>query len=165
MTALLERSPVAPSREDLAAFYADYFDMLDEGRFQEWPGYFVDDCRYRIIPRENYEAGMGICLMQADSKAMLFDRVQILLKTMVFSPRYCRRFYSGLKLLGGNGPEWQVKQNILVVQTMINKPSQILGCGVAHDRLTIDDSGSLKFVERSIVLDSEMIANSFVYPA
>ena len=154
-----------PGREDIRAFYDAYFDTLDEGRLEEWPDFFVDDCRYRIIPRENYEAGQGLCTMQADSKGMLTDRVRAILRTQVYAPRYCRRFYSGLKVVGTNGREVEVKQNVLIIQTMINEASQILGCGVGRDRLIADHAGNLKFVERTIVLDTEMIHNSMIYPA
>lgn len=69
----------APSRDALHAFYDAYFETLDEGRLEEWPDFFVEDCLYRIIPRENYEAGQGICVMQGDSKNMLIDRVRAIL--------------------------------------------------------------------------------------
>jgi len=165
----MNMSPAEPvaalGREDIRAFYDSYFDTLDEGRLEEWPDFFVDDCRYRIIPRENYEAGQGLCTMQADSKGMLTDRVRAILTTQVYAPRYCRRFYSGLKVVRASGRELEVKQNVLIIQTMINKPSEILGCGVGRDRLVLNDAGNLKFVDRTIVLDTEMIGSSMVYPA
>ena len=70
-------SVAAPSREDVRAFYDAYFEVLDNSsRLEEWPDFFVEDCLYRIIPRENYEAGQDTCLMQGDSKGMLIDRVR-----------------------------------------------------------------------------------------
>ena len=164
MTAVLERSSATLGRDEVHAFYDAYFEALDEGRFQDWLDFFVDDCLYRVMPRENYEAGFGLCIMQGDSRAMLSDRVYVLTNTMVFSPRYCRRFYSGLRVVGEKDGKFEVRQNVQAIQTMINKPSQILACGVGHDRLVRDGSGALKFVERTLVVDSEMIANSFVYP-
>ena len=124
----------------------------------------MDDCVYRIIPRENYEAGQGACLMQGDSKGMLIDRVRAILSTQVYAPRYCRRFYSGLRLLKTAGPEWQARQNLLVVHTRVGQPSKILGCGAGRDRLILAGGGNLKFVERTIVLDTEMIDNTLIYP-
>lgn len=165
MTAVLERMPATLGRDEVHAFYDDYFEALDEGRFEEWIDFFVEDCLYRIMPRENYEAGMGLCIMQGDSKAMLQDRVHVLTKTLVFSPRYCRRFYSGLRVVGEEGGAFLVRQNVQVIQTMINKPSHILACGVGHDRVVRDHSGALKFAERTLVVDTEMVSNSFVYPA
>jgi salicylate 5-hydroxylase small subunit len=170
MTALASPE-AAPSREDVRAFYEDvrafydaYFEALDDDRIEEWPDFFVDDCVYRIIPRENYQAGQKTCIMQGDSKGMLTDRVRAIRSTQVYAPRYCRRFYSGLRLLGRTGRQLQIRQNLLVVHTLVSQPSKILGCGAAHDRLTLTDSGHLKLAERTIVLDTEMIDNTIIYP-
>ncbi len=170
MTALA--NPVAaPSREDVRAIYEDvrafydaYFEALDEDRLEEWADFFVEDCRYRIIPRENYEAGQKVCIMQGDSKGMLTDRVRAIRSTQVYAPRYCRRFYSGLRLVNRSGRQLQTRQNLLVVHTLVSRPSKILGCGAAHDRLILTDGGHLKLVERTIILDTEMIDNTIIYP-
>jgi len=165
MNASRENPPTASHREAIRALYDAYFETLDDGRLEEWPEFFADECRYRIITRENYEAAQGLCIMQADSKGMLTDRVRAILKTQVYAPRYYRRFYSGLRVLGGTGKEWEVRQNVLIVQTLIDKPSEILGCGVGRDRVVSNASGELKFVDRTLVFDTEMIRNSLIYPA
>jgi salicylate 5-hydroxylase small subunit len=164
MTAL--GNPVgAQSREDVRAFYDMYFEVLDNGgRLEEWPDFFVEDCVYRIIPRENYEAGQDACIMQGDSKGMLIDRVQAILSTQVYAPRYCRRFYSGLRLVNKTGRELEVRLNLLVIHTLVSQPSKILGCGVSHDRLIVTEDGHLKFAERTVILDTEMIDNTIIYP-
>jgi 3-phenylpropionate/cinnamic acid dioxygenase small subunit len=154
----------APSRDALHAFYDAYFETLDDGRLEEWPDFFMEDCLYRIIPRENYEAGQGICVMQGDSKNMLIDRVRAILSTQVFAPRYCRRFYSGLRLVNRTDGELETRQNLLVIHTLVSQPSKILGSCVAHDRLILNESGEFKFVERSVILDTEMIDNTVIYP-
>lgn len=165
MTVLQENPTTEFQRQAIRAFYDAYFDALDEGRLEEWPEFFVEQCGYRIIPRENYAAGQGLCIMQADSKGMLADRVRAILQTQVYAPRYYRRFYSGLRVVKASGKEWEVRQNVLIVQTLINKPSEILGCGVGHDRLVANESGELKFLDRTLILDTEMIRSSLIYPA
>jgi salicylate 5-hydroxylase small subunit len=165
VTTLFEKPIMSLSREDLHAFYDAYFETLNDGRLEEWPDYFVDDCLYQIIPRENYEAGYKLCPIQADSKGMLVDRVQGILKTQMFAPRYYRRFYSGLRMIKANDRELEVRQNVLVMQTLLDKPTEVLGCGVGRDRLVQDALGHLKFLQRTLVLDSEMVLNSFIYPA
>ena len=163
MTALA--TPLAaPSRDDIHAFYDAYYAVLDKDRLEEWPEFFVEDCLYRIIPRENYEAGQRQCLMQGDSKGMLIDRVRAIRTTQVYAPRYCRRFYSGLRVVDSAGNELKTEQNLLVVHTLVSQFSKILGCAECHDRLILTDSGQLKFVERTIVLDTEMVDNTIIYP-
>jgi 3-phenylpropionate/cinnamic acid dioxygenase small subunit len=164
MTAL--GNPVAaPSREDVHAFYDTYFEVLDNGgRLEEWPDFFVEDCLYRVIPRENFEAGQDACIMQGDSKGMLIDRVQAILSTQVYAPRYCRHFYSGLRLVTRTRLELEVRQNLLVIHTLVSKPSKILACAASHDRLVVTDGGHLKIIERTVILDTEMIDNTIIYP-
>src|SRR5260370_16460036 len=121
--------PVAAlNRDNVCALYDAYFDALDACRLEEWPEFFVTECRYRIISRENYEAGQGLCIMQADSKGMLTDRVRAILKTQVYAPRYCRRFYSGIRVVKAVGGELEVRQNVLILQPLPNKPSHLLAC-------------------------------------
>ena len=158
------RQDLRPFFEDVRAFYDAYYASLDDDRIEVWPDFFVEDCLYRIIPRENYEAGQKTCLMQGDSKGMLSDRVRAIRSTQVYAPRYCRRFYSGLQLVNKTGSELQARHNLLVVHTLVSQPSKILGCGAAHDRLIMGDGGHLKLVERTIVLDTEMIDNTIIYP-
>jgi len=165
MTALQGNPTAVFDPVNICALYDAYFDTLDAGRLEEWPDFFVTECRYRIIARENYEAGHGLCIMQADSKGMLIDRVRAILKTQVYAPRYYRRFYSGLRVVNAVDGELQVRQNVLIVQTLLNQPSEILLCGAGQDRLVLNDSGELKFLDRTLILDTEMIRNSVIYPA
>ncbi|MGH6708783.1 MAG: aromatic-ring-hydroxylating dioxygenase subunit beta [Bradyrhizobium sp.] len=154
----------APDLEELRGFYDDYMETLDDGRLDDWPEFFVEDCLYRIIPRENFEAGYTLCTIQAESRGMLVDRVQGIQSTQMYAPRYYRRFYTGLRLKGEDATATRARQNVLVVQTMLNKPSQIVLCGVSHD-VIVRDAGGLRFKERILVFDSEMIPNSLIYPA
>src|SRR5216684_2070317 len=42
-------------RLELEELYAAYTACLDEERFEEWPEFFVEQCLYKIVPRENFE--------------------------------------------------------------------------------------------------------------
>ena len=44
-------------RDALRDFYDEYYTMLDDVQLDEWPGLFTEYCIYRVIPRENFEAG------------------------------------------------------------------------------------------------------------
>ncbi len=165
MNIAIDRQTSLPSRARLADFYDRYFEALDDLRLEEWPEFFVDDCLFEVIPRENWQAGYKLCTIQADSKGMLVDRVQGILKTQVYAPRAFRRFYSGLRATGRNNNGFiETRQNVIVAQTLIDGPSMIHLCGVAYDLLEEAGDGFL-FRERIFVIDSEMIPNSFIFPA
>ena len=152
------------SRDELLEFYALYTEALDDVRLEDWPEFFTQECLYRIIPRENHEAGRTLSTMQAESRGMLIDRVVGLTRTQVYAPRYYRRFLSNIRVVGQTEAGVRVRQNVLVVQTLIDKQSEIVLCGGAYD-LVVRDEGRLRFSERVIAFDSEMIPNSLVYPA
>src|SRR5258707_13647028 len=87
-------------RLELEEFYAAYTACLDEERFEEWPEFFVEQCLYKIIPRENFERGLPLATWLCESKGYLADRVTAIRKTPVYAPRYVPRMVSGLRVLG-----------------------------------------------------------------
>lgn len=117
-----------------------------------------------LIPRENYEAGYTLCTMQAESRGMLKDRVTGLTRTQMYAPRYYRRFPTAPRIVAEGEGFVQVRHNLLLVQTLIDKTSDIVLSAVCHDKVVVDE-GRLRFAERIVVFDSEMIPNSLVYPA
>ena len=157
-------TPAGIDRAALRDFYDDYYNGLDDVKLAEWPDFFTADCLYRVIPRENHEAGYTLCTMQAESRGMLIDRVMGLTRTQMFAPRYYRRFPGPLRIVGYEGDAVRTRHNLLLVQTLIDKQTDIVLAGVFHD-LVVPDEGRLRFRERIVVFDSEMVPNSFVYPA
>lgn len=150
-------------RAALRDLYDDYYAVLDDVRLDEWPDFFTEDCLYQVIPRENHERGRNLCTMQAESRGMLQDRVTGLLRTQVYAPRAYRRFPGPMRVSqGANGTA--TRHNLLIVQTLLDKQSDIVLCGTCHD-VVVADGGRLRFRERIVVFDSEMVPNSLVYPA
>lgn len=162
-TAVLDK-PVALTRDAVRDLFDDYYATLDDVRLHDWPEFFTEDCLYRVIPRENYEAGYTLCTMQAESRGMLKDRVTGLTRTQMYAPRYYRRFPTAPRIVGEGEGFVQVRHNLLLVQTLIDKTSDIVLSAVCHDKVVVDE-GRLRFAERIVVFDSEMIPNSLVYPA
>lgn len=152
--------------DEVRALHDDYVECLDDLRLDDWPLFFTEACLYRVIPRENHEAGYALCTMQAESRGMLVDRVAGLLRTQVFAPRTYRRFTTNARLKG-HGPEGtRVRSNVLMVQTLLDKQSDVVLSGTALDLLRRDPAtGRLLFAERVVVMDGEMVPNSLVYPA
>ncbi|MFC3051873.1 aromatic-ring-hydroxylating dioxygenase subunit beta [Kordiimonas pumila] len=149
--------------ETLRAFYTDYMIVLDDFDLEKWPDFFTDDCFYRVTAKENWDAGNAFSAMRCESKGMLIDRVVGIQQTMMFAPRYLRRFQSALKVVDGEGDTVSVRSNFLCIQTLVDEPSEVAFCGVAFDKVKMLDSGP-KLIERICVLDTEMILNSLIYP-
>lgn len=151
-------------RDALRDFYDEYYTVLDDVRLDEWPALFTEDCVYRVIPRENYEAAYTLSTIYAESRGMLVDRVMGMTRTQMFAPRYYRRFPGPLRIVSRDGESVRTRHNLLVVQTLIDKKSEIVLSAVCHDVLA-PDSGRNRLRERIVVFDSEMIPNSLIYPA
>jgi 3-phenylpropionate/cinnamic acid dioxygenase small subunit len=151
-------------RDALRDFYDEYYTLLDDVQLDEWPGLFTEDCIYRVIPRENFEAGYTLSTIYAESRGMLVDRVMGVTRTQMYAPRYYRRFPGPVRIVARDGDAVRVRHNLLVVQTLIDKQTEIVLSAVCHDVLVPDD-GRVRLRERIVVFDSEMIPNSLIYPA
>jgi salicylate 5-hydroxylase small subunit len=151
-------------RDALRDFYDDYYNVLDDVRLEEWPALFTEDCIYRVIPRENFEAGYTLSTIYAESRGMLVDRVMGVTRTQMYAPRTYRRFPGPLRIVSHDGETVRTRHNLLVVQTLIDKPTEIVLSAVCHDEVVRHD-GRLLLRERIVVFDSEMIPNSLIYPA
>ncbi len=152
------------SRDEAQDFYDDYYNALDDVRLDEWPAFFIETCLYRVIPRENFEAGRTLSTIYAESRGMLTDRVMGVTRTQMYAPRYYRRFPGPLRIVSRDGDSVRTRHNLLVVQTLIDKQSEIVLSAVCHDVLVPDD-GRTRLRERIVVFDFEMIPNSLIYPA
>ena len=152
------------TRDEVRDLYDAYYATLDDVDLHAWPEHFTEECVYRVIPRENFEAGYSLCTMQAESRGMLKDRVTGLTRTQMYAPRYYRRFPTAPRIVGEEGGVVSVRHNLLIVQTMVDKQSDIVLSGVCYDKI-VRDGDRLRFAERIVSFDSEMIPNSLVYPA
>jgi 3-phenylpropionate/cinnamic acid dioxygenase small subunit len=155
------------SRRDLRLaleeLYAEYVACLDEERLEEWPEFFTDDAVYRIIPRENFERGLPIATLHCESKGYLKDRVVAIRQTAVYAPRYIRRLVSNIRILGWRDEELHVRANYAAFETLRDELTRVFSVGRCHDMLVVAD-GRLKFKEKLVIFDSELIPNSLIYP-
>jgi 3-phenylpropionate/cinnamic acid dioxygenase small subunit len=151
-------------RNALRDFYDDYYALLDDVQLDEWPSLFTEDCIYRVIPRENFEAGYTLSTIYAESRGMLVDRVMGVTRTQMYAPRYYRRFPGPLRIVSRDGDVARVRHNLLVVQTLIDKQTEIVLSADCRD-VVVEQAGRLLLRERIVVFDSEMIPNSLIYPA
>jgi anthranilate 1,2-dioxygenase small subunit len=48
------------------ALLAEYGGLIDAANFDEWLCLFAEECRYQIIPRENFDRGLPAALVLCD---------------------------------------------------------------------------------------------------
>jgi len=150
-------------RLELEELYADYTGCLDEERFEDWPGFFVEKCLYEIVPRENFERGLPLATWLCESKGYLEDRVVAIRKTSVYAPRTIRRMVSAIRILGWKDELLEARASYAAFETLPDELTRVFNVGQYHDRIAVDD-GRLRFKEKICVFDSLLVPNSLIYP-
>jgi len=150
-------------QQEVDQLNAAYAAALDEKRFEEWPEFFVEDGRYKVQARENFDRGLPLALMALESRGMMKDRVYGVTQTIYHGPYYMRHIVSPARIVSQEGEIIQAEANYAVFRTKPGGVSEVYNVGRYIDEL-IKKDGSLKFRSRLCVYDSEMILNSLIYP-
>jgi salicylate 5-hydroxylase small subunit len=150
-------------QQEVDQLNAAYAAVLDEKRFEEWPEFFVEDGRYKVQARENFDRGLPLALMALESRGMMKDRVYGVTQTIYHGPYYMRHIISPARILSQEGDVVKAEANYAVFRTKPGGVSEVYNVGRYIDEL-IKKDGSLKFRSRLCVYDSEMILNSLIYP-
>lgn len=146
---------------------ADYAAALDERRFDDWPGFFLEDGQYLVQGRENFDRGLPLALIALESRGMMKDRVYGITQTIFHRPYYTRHVVGAARVLAGqDGDEpglVRAEANYAVFRTRPGDASEVYNVGRYIDEIVRTGEG-LKFRSRRCVYDSEMVLNSLIYP-
>lgn len=154
-----------PRYFELLNFYSDFAMACDSPAWETWPDFFLQDGSYRLQPRENYEQGLPLCLLALESRAMIKDRVYGVKETLYHDPYYQRHIVGTPRVIKveDHGAHIHSEANYTVIRTKFDGDSTILSAGFYRDHI-VRTSDGLKFQSRLCVYDSEMVANSIIYP-
>ncbi len=149
---------------ELTQLYAEYACALDRADWDAWPGFFTDECVYKLQPRENHERGFPLATLSFESKGMLKDRVYGIRETLFHDPYY-QRHVVGAPIVRKTDADGRIhsEANYAVFRTRLSKESTVFNVGRTLDEVVRTPEG-LKFASRIVVYDSEMIPNSIIYP-
>ena len=150
-------------RLELEALYTDYAHCLDNDALEDWPGFFVEDCYYRITSAENFGAGLPLGLVYLTSRSMLVDRVMALRKANIYEPQRYRHMIGAIKVESEGKGTIDVVANLLVVRTMQDGAMSLFAAGRYVDRLVRHNEG-WKFTRKEVVLDSRQIDTLLAMP-
>jgi anthranilate 1,2-dioxygenase small subunit/terephthalate 1,2-dioxygenase oxygenase component beta subunit len=145
--------------ERLAALNADYARCIDDDRLEEWPGFFLERCLYKITTADNLARGYEAGLIYADSRAMLQDRVSALREANVYE-RQRYRHIVGLPMERGDG---SAETPFLVVRIMRDGKMDLFATGRYLDKLH-EENGTLRFAERIVVCDGSRFDTLLAIP-
>jgi salicylate 5-hydroxylase small subunit len=142
---------------------AAYAAALDEKRFDDWPEFFVEDGRYKVQARENFDRALPLALIDLESRGMMKDRVYGVTQTIYHAPYYTRHVVGPARVLGEAGGQIRAQTSYAVFRTRPGDASEVYNVGRYVDEIVRTDGG-LKFASRLCVYDSEMVLNSLIYP-
>ncbi|HEY0822733.1 MAG TPA: aromatic-ring-hydroxylating dioxygenase subunit beta [Ramlibacter sp.] len=142
---------------------AAYAAALDERRFDAWPGFFLEDGRYTVQARENFDRQLPLALIALESQGMMKDRVYGITQTIYHGPYYTRHVVSPAQVLGEEGGRIRAQAHYAVFRTKPGDASEVYNVGRYIDEIARTPEG-LKLASRTCVYDSEMVLNSLIYP-
>jgi anthranilate 1,2-dioxygenase small subunit len=141
-----------------------YARCLDQDRLEEWPALFTDSCFYQVISAANFDRGLPMGLIYADSKGMLRDRVVALRQANIYEPQRYRHLISSTVVMDASRPSAvQAESHFLVVRSMQAGPSEVFAVGRYCD--VIDLTGpKAQFREKRVVLDNDQVDTLLAIP-
>jgi anthranilate 1,2-dioxygenase small subunit len=156
-------NPAFLLRLELMAVQDNYTAILDEGRLEDWPTMFTEDCLYEIIPRENVDAGMPAPLMRCEGAAMLRDRVISLRHANVYETPHYRHMLSGHRMTVIDADTAEMRASYVVINTSQDGESTIFQAGYYQDRLVRTPTG-WRFSVKRAVYDTHRVQTLLAYP-
>lgn len=149
--------------QELRDLYEEIADRLDSDDVEAFPGYFVEDCCYQVVSRENFSEDLPTAALYCDGMDMLRDRVVALRESQVYVPRTWRHFISGVRIMAEQGTEIHARANFLVTECMADREPTVFLVGQYQDILTRVD-GRLLFKQHLAIYDNHHIKRSLIVP-
>ena len=148
----------------IVALDYDYAACLDDDRLEDWPGFFVEDCRYDITTRENVEDGYPLGIFQCRNRAQMRDRIKVLRNAAVFSLRFYRRLISNVRVLGNASGVYESEASYVVYATdVVDGTSELFSTGKYRNAI-VDIDGTLRFRSKIVIADTASIPKNLSVP-
>jgi 3-phenylpropionate/cinnamic acid dioxygenase small subunit len=149
---------------EISALNAACAAAIDAGRLEEWPGFFLDKCHYKVTTADNHAQGYQAGLIYADGRAMLIDRIAALREANIYERQRYRHILGMPLITGDTDGTLSAETSFLVVRTMRDGQMSVFATGVYLDKLRRDGDGAWRYAERIVVCDSQRIDTLLAIP-
>lgn len=139
-----------------------YVHAIDDDRLEEWPGFFAANSRYRITTLENHKQGLPLCMMQADSPAMMRDRIAALRHANIYEAQSYRHSVTSTLVKPLGDKAFEAISNFSVVRIMHDGASMPFASGRYVDRIVVADEW--RFADKLVILDSRRVDTLLAIP-
>ncbi|MDP3227779.1 MAG: anthranilate 1,2-dioxygenase small subunit AndAd [Acidovorax sp.] len=140
-----------------------YVSALDNNRLEDWPGFFVEEGRYEIIPKENFDAGFPAPIMYCRNAGMLRDRVLSLRNANIFEDHVYRHSTSGLVITSVVDGVVHTQSSYIVVITNQAGDSSVYQAGIYLDEV-VQHGGEWRYRSKRVVYDTSRVATLLATP-
>lgn len=140
-----------------------YNQVIDTDQLEDWPNLFVDDCLYKIQPRENFDRLLQGSVIICTSKGMLVDRVVAHRHANIFAEHVYRHVVGMPLIHDTDGGIISASTSYVVFRTLNDGKSVTYSVGRYEDKI-VRENGTLKFKERQVIFDTNQIATQMVTP-
>ena len=146
--------------EDLVAAYCA---AIDEDRLEDWPNFFVEQARYTILTRDDFDQGLRFGVISADSKAMLLDRVTALRQANIYEPHGYRHIVGPIRVVSVENGVAEARSNFVVVRIMKEGTTDLFVTGEYRDKVDVTLE-PFRFIERLVLTDSHKFDTLLALP-
>ncbi|MBL4801108.1 MAG: aromatic-ring-hydroxylating dioxygenase subunit beta [Emcibacter sp.] len=147
----------------IAKQHVVYARCIDNGDYEDWPYFFVEDCKYVVTSDRNHREGLEAGIIWADSQAMLIDRITALRQANIYEFHKYRHIISHPYILSDEDGEVRSETSFMVVRITRDGPMDVFAVGRYLDHYQVSD-GNIKIKERIVVCDSSHFDTLLVIP-
>ena len=145
------------------ALLAEYGGLLDLGRYDDWLGLVAAECRYEVVPRENYDSGLPVALILCDSRAMLEDRIAALRQANKYNIHTDRHLIGLPRIVAAEAGRIEIEAPFAVYQTDPEGATILFATGLYRDRLEYAGD-ALRIAEKLVLLDTFAVPTLLATP-
>ena len=142
---------------------AEYGALLDSAKYDEWLGLFAQECRYQVMPRENYDRSLPAALIFCDSRAVLEDRIRALGEANKYNIHIDRHLIGLPRILSPESEQLVVEAPFAVFQTDQEGSTRLFATGLYRDRFEQADDGP-KIRDKLVLLDTFAVPTLLATP-
>jgi anthranilate 1,2-dioxygenase small subunit len=140
-----------------------YARCIDNGDLEAWPGFFEEDCIYKITTADNHAQGLEAGVIFANSRGMLLDRVASLRGANIYERQVYRHFLCQPWIVSLDAGEVHSETSFLVTRIMRDGTTDVYATGRYIDVYRLNGR-SPKLRERIVVCDSSRFDTLLALP-
>ncbi len=143
--------------------FADYGAYLDSDRLEDWLELFVEDCVYKIVPRENVDLGLPVTLMLCENKNMLRDRIVSLREANEYSVHTDKHVISNVRVKGPANDGFAVEASYAMFQADNEGNGSLYSFGTYVGEVVLVGDAA-KFRRKTVIVDNWSIPHMLSTP-